>query len=90
MKLHPLVARVLAGRGYGTAEKATAFLADRLGDLPDPNTMKGMTAAVDALCRAIAEKKKITLYGDYDVDGVCSTALLSLFLEEVGATVPKP
>jgi single-stranded-DNA-specific exonuclease len=47
--------------------------------------MKGMSAAVERLTRAIVERQQITLYGDYDVDGVCSTALLSLFLDAVGA-----
>ena len=47
--------------------------------------MKGMTQAVSRIGRALRQREKITLYGDYDVDGVCSTALLSLFLEQVGA-----
>jgi single-stranded-DNA-specific exonuclease len=83
--LHPLSARVLVHRGFRTPEAASAFLSDRLADLPDPFRMKGMAAAVDRLFRAIREKERITLYGDYDVDGVCSTSLLALFLRELGA-----
>ncbi len=83
--LHPLSARVLVHRGLRTPEAASAFLTDRLADLPDPFRMKGMAAAVDRLCRALREKERITLYGDYDVDGVCSTSLLALFLRELGA-----
>ncbi|HEX5747824.1 MAG TPA: single-stranded-DNA-specific exonuclease RecJ [Archangium sp.] len=82
--LHPLSARVLVHRGLRTPEAASAFLSDRLADLPDPFRMKGMAAAVDRLFRAIREKEHITLYGDYDVDGVCSTSLLNLFLRELG------
>lgn len=84
--LHPLAARVLAGR-FETVESAEAFLSDRLGDLPDPSSMKGLPAAVERLARAVRNGEPLTLYGDYDVDGVCSTTLLSLFLRELGAKV---
>ena len=83
--LHPLAARVLIHRGFRTPESASAFLTDRLADLPDPFRMRGMGAAVERLSRALREKEPITLYGDYDVDGVCSTSLLALFLRELGA-----
>jgi len=85
--LHPLAARVLAGRGLSTAEAASEFLKGSLADLPDPFTMKGMAKAVERVCRAIGSGEKLTLYGDYDVDGVCSTSLLRLFLEGQGAKV---
>jgi single-stranded-DNA-specific exonuclease len=87
LALHPLAARVLINRGFATPEAATAFLADRLSDLPDPYLMKGMRAAADRICEALAARQRITLYGDYDVDGVCSTALLFLFLRDLGANV---
>lgn len=83
--VHPLAARVLMHRGFRTPESASAFLSDKLADLPDPFRMKGMAAAVERLTRALRMKEKITLYGDYDVDGVCSTSLLNLFLRELGA-----
>ena len=83
----PLVARVLASRGLDTPESAAQFMADSLSDLPDPMRMKGMALASDRLCRAIRQREAITLYGDYDVDGVCSSALMKLFLEELGARV---
>jgi single-stranded-DNA-specific exonuclease len=83
--LHPLPARILTHRGYRTPEAASAFLSDKLADLPDPFRMKGMGAAVDRITRALRTNEKITLYGDYDVDGVCSTSLLSIFLRELGA-----
>ncbi len=85
--LHPLAARVLAQRGYATPEAATAFLADGIGDLPNPFLLKGLRAAVLRVCDAIRSGQRITLYGDFDVDGVCSTALLALFLRELGANV---
>ncbi|MCP3098614.1 single-stranded-DNA-specific exonuclease RecJ [Myxococcus sp. K15C18031901] len=84
LSLHPLAARVLLHRGYRTPESASAFLSDRLADLPDPFRMKGMAAGVERLVRALHAREKVTLYGDYDVDGVCSTSLLYLFLRELG------
>jgi single-stranded-DNA-specific exonuclease len=87
LDLHPLAARVLWSRGHRTPEAASAFLSDRLADLPDPFLMKGMPQAVDRLQRAVEAGEKITLWGDYDVDGVCSTALTTLFLREVGGQV---
>jgi single-stranded-DNA-specific exonuclease len=85
--LHPLAARVLVNRGYRTAEAASAFLADKLADLPDPFSMKGMALSAARLARALRDREKVTLYGDYDVDGVCSTALVSTFLRGLGASV---
>ncbi|NOK19244.1 single-stranded-DNA-specific exonuclease RecJ [Corallococcus carmarthensis] len=85
LSLHPLAARVLLHRGYRTPEAASAFLSDRLADLPDPFRMKGMGPAVERVLRAVRLKEKVTLYGDYDVDGVSSTSLMYLFLKELGA-----
>jgi single-stranded-DNA-specific exonuclease len=85
--LHPLAARVLATRGYRAAGDAQAFLAARLEDLPDPSSMKGMPAAVERLVRAVEVGERIACYGDYDVDGVTSTALLAGFLRAAGADV---
>ncbi|HET8540942.1 MAG TPA: single-stranded-DNA-specific exonuclease RecJ [Anaeromyxobacter sp.] len=83
--LHPLAARVLAIRGYGSAADAQAFLAARLEDLPDPSAMKGMPEAVARLVRGVEAGERIACYGDYDVDGVTSTALLAGFLRAAGA-----
>jgi single-stranded-DNA-specific exonuclease len=84
--IDPLAARVLVARGIADPQDAARFLSHDLTDLPDPFRMKGMPAAVERLTRAIVQGEQVTLYGDYDVDGVCSTALLSLFLEAVGAS----
>ena len=78
---------MLVARGLGEPEAAAQFLAHTLADLPDPFLMRGMRPAVDRLVRAVQARELVTLYGDYDVDGVCSTALTSLFLEECGARV---
>jgi single-stranded-DNA-specific exonuclease len=87
LSLHPLAAQVLLNRGLSSPEAIVDFLKDGLAELPDPFTMKGMEAAVARLARALTLGEPITLYGDYDVDGVCSTALMSLFLESLGGKV---
>jgi single-stranded-DNA-specific exonuclease len=84
--LDPLAARVLVARGIAEPQDAARFLSHDLTDLPDPFRMKGMAPAVERLTRAVVQGEKITLYGDYDVDGVCSTALLSLFLDALGVS----
>lgn len=85
--VHPVAAQVLAARGYRTVEAVQDFLADGLDKLPDPLTMKGMPAAVERLARAVLQHERTTLWGDYDVDGVSSTSLLSLFLAQLGHPV---
>ncbi len=87
LRLHPLAARVLAARGLAEPADAEAFLAASLADLPDPRTMTGMDAAVARIVRAVEGGERIALYGDYDVDGVTSTALLAGFLRASGADV---
>lgn len=87
LRLHPVAARVLATRGYCTTAAAKRFLSDSLTDLPDPFTMKGLPEAVERLVLAVQRQEAVTLYGDYDVDGVTSTALLTTFLGQVGLKV---
>ncbi len=87
LALHPVLARVLVARGLATPDAAHLFLRDRFSDLPDPGLLKGMDPAVERICRALAKGEKITLWGDYDVDGVTSTALLKLFLTSLGGRV---
>jgi single-stranded-DNA-specific exonuclease len=87
LSLHPLAARVLAARGLGDSAGAERFLASRLSDLPDPFAMKGMEAAVERIARALDRGERICCYGDYDVDGVTSTALLAGFLRAAGGEV---
>ena len=75
-----IVARVLAGRGVDVGSTAV-FLAPRLRDLmPDPDVLQDMQAAVARLARAVARGEKVAIFGDYDVDGASSAALLAGFL----------
>ena len=82
-----ILGRVLAGRGV-EPESAERFLNPTLREqLPDPSAFKDMDAAVARLLRAIKAGELIALFGDYDVDGATSAALLRRFLEAVGARV---
>lgn len=75
-----LLARVLAGRGVAK-DDAERFLNPNLKDLmPDPSTMTDMDKAVGVLVDAIIAKDRVAIFGDYDVDGAASSALLSRFL----------
>lgn len=68
-------------------EEAGRFLYPTIAHLHDPFRLKGMDAAVVRLCRAIEQKEKVMLYGDYDVDGTTSVVILKKALELAGATV---
>src|SRR5256885_2388119 len=86
----PLTAQLLINRGVDSAELGRRYLAPRLSDLRRPDgalAMSGFTRAVDRLERALAERENIGIFGDYDVDGVTSCALLTLFLGDVGGRV---
>jgi len=80
------VARVLVARGLEESDAAERFLNPRLSDLTDPMAMTGMPAAVDRIWKALDAGSRITVFGDYDADGVTSTALLVLVLRRLGAT----
>lgn len=81
------VAKVLAARGFERPENAKRFLNPRLSDLADPFSLPGMTDAVEHIWTAILKHRKITVYGDYDADGVTGTALLVSVLKEMGGDV---
>ncbi len=74
------ICRLLAQRGVTSYEETEKFFNPQLSDLHDPFLMKDMHKAVDRLNRAIGAKEKILIYGDYDVDGTTSVALVYRFL----------
>ena len=82
-----IVGRVLAGRGVAL-DDAPKFLNPTLRDmLPDPSRLRDMDKAVERLVRAINAGEKIAVFGDYDVDGATSTALLARFFAAIGREV---
>ena len=83
------LARLLISRGISSAEAADRFLNPRLSDIGDPFLLPGMESAVDRIWSAIDGGSPIVVYGDYDVDGVTSAALMSQVLSRLGAPVSR-
>lgn len=81
------LARVLWARGVQSPEEARAFLNPKVSDLHDPYLLDGMESAVERIRQAMVAEEKITIYGDYDVDGVCAAAILVEALRGQGAQV---
>ncbi len=85
--LPDVVGRLLASRNVGL-EEAESFLNPTLRDLlPDPMRLMGMDQAVSRLVKAVKNGEKVAVFGDYDVDGATSSALMRLFLTSVGCSV---
>jgi len=82
-----LVARALIRRGVSSAEDAKRFLTPSAEELLDPYLLPDMARAVTRIREAIARKETICVYGDYDADGICSTAMLVKRLSALGARV---
>lgn len=80
----PLTAMVLAGRGMEDPAQANEYL-DCNGPLPDPLLMTDMVAARDRIAHALEQGERMAVFGDYDVDGVTATCLLTDFLRKRGA-----
>jgi single-stranded-DNA-specific exonuclease len=82
-----IVAQLLAARGLVDPSEVKRFLAGTLSDLRDPETLPGVPEAADRLLAAARAGRPIVIYGDYDADGMCATAILTRCLEAVDATV---
>ncbi|MBI4211218.1 MAG: single-stranded-DNA-specific exonuclease RecJ [Deltaproteobacteria bacterium] len=84
LQIHPITAQLLTNRGILNPQAAAVFLRPELKHLPDPLLFIDMDKAVGRITRALQDKEQIAIYGDYDVDGITSTALLAKFLRTVG------
>jgi single-stranded-DNA-specific exonuclease len=82
----PLLAALLACRGIDSPELAHAFLDVGSEALPDPLLLRDMDAAAERLCRAVNNCERVAVFGDYDVDGITSACLVTLWLTEHGVT----
>ncbi len=82
-----MILRILYNRGVREKEQIDNFLNPLTMEVPDPFRMKGMREAVDRILTAIDSKERIRIIGDYDQDGVASTALLMIAMERIGARV---
>lgn len=85
--INPVTARIMRNRDVVGEEAIRRYLSGGIGDLYDPRLLKDVELAVRILIEKIQEGKRIRIIGDYDIDGVCSTAILYMALRRVGAQV---
>lgn len=84
LSLPEIVCRLLLIRGHVTAEDAKLFLRPKLDRLHDPLMFLSMDKAVERLARAVRDKELVFIHGDYDVDGICSTTILTRVIRGLG------
>src|SRR5271170_2658553 len=85
LDLHPQIASLLWQRGHRDAGQVRAFLDPRLQSLGDPFLLTDLRRAAERILRAVTARERIVIFGDYDVDGITSCALLWRVLRELGA-----
>ncbi len=81
--INPLISRILIKRNISTVDEVKKYLSPSLHDLHNPFYMKDMQEGVDRLIKAIYNREKVLIYGDYDADGITSVALLVKFLRKI-------
>ena len=87
LQIDPVVSQLLLARGINGVESAKLFLESKFADLRDPELLPGINVACERILRAVRDRESITIYGDYDADGMCATAILTSCLELLGADV---
>ncbi|MBW3625746.1 MAG: DHH family phosphoesterase, partial [Armatimonadetes bacterium] len=87
LEIHPALARLLVGRGIHDERTATPFLQADLAHLHDPSLLPDIDVAAHRIAKAIHDREPILVYGDYDVDGVCSAALLTRGLKALDGVI---
>lgn len=87
IEVSPIIVKILMKRGYKTKEDIYNFLHPDVQNLHSPFLMRDMERAVEKILKAVKNRKKILIYGDYDVDGVTGTSLLVRFLRQISANV---
>ena len=87
VRVSPVVAQLLLNRGVSSAGDASRFLDRSLAGLHPPQMLPDIPAATERLAKAITDKRKMCVYGDYDVDGVTGTAILVQLLTKLGGAV---
>ncbi|MBL7152620.1 MAG: single-stranded-DNA-specific exonuclease RecJ [Phycisphaerae bacterium] len=87
LNVSPLLAQVLINRGITDAQAGGVFIRPKLTELISPEEMPGVQAAVGRVRQAIENKQRITVYGDYDVDGITGVSILQQLLKLLGADV---
>ena len=87
LRLPEAVCAVLAVRGRSEPEAAKRFLRPRMDQRSDPALLADGPAAAERIARAVRDGERIFIHGDYDVDGICATAILTRWLRSLGGTV---
>jgi single-stranded-DNA-specific exonuclease len=87
LRIHPIVSQILINRSISNPEDARKYLSPSLSELHNPFLMKDMKKGVVRVIKAIHDRERIVIYGDYDVDGVTSVAILYRFLRILSANV---
>jgi single-stranded-DNA-specific exonuclease len=87
LKISPLVAQILLNRGLEHADDARNFLRPNLKLLHEPSLISGLDIAAERIARAVRDKEKIVVYGDYDVDGITAVSILWHALRVLGGDV---
>jgi single-stranded-DNA-specific exonuclease len=87
LKTSRLIAQVLHNRGLDEPDDIARFLDPKLTDLHPPELLGGVDAAAERLCRAVRDRQKVCIYGDYDVDGMTGVAILYRLLTSAGGDV---
>ena len=87
LKVSVVTAQVLLNRGLADPDAARLFLQPTLKQLHDPSLLAGLDAASERIAKAVADKQKIVVYGDYDVDGITATSILWHALRTLGGDV---
>jgi len=82
-RIHPIISQILINRGIRDLEAARRYLHPSLNDLHSPFLMKDMRKGIARLLKAIHDKEKIIIYGDYDADGITSVVILFKFIKEI-------
>ena len=85
--IHPIISRILTSRNILNADEARRYLSPSLNDLHSPFLLKDMRRAVDRTLQAVYRREKITVFGDYDADGITSVVVLIKFLKQFDPTV---
>ncbi len=87
LNISTITSQLLINRGISDIQQAERFLSSTLSDIRSPFGMKGMKEGVERVLKALHNKEKIAIYGDYDVDGITSTSILLMFLKSAGVNV---
>ncbi|HHS50721.1 MAG TPA: single-stranded-DNA-specific exonuclease RecJ [candidate division Zixibacteria bacterium] len=87
LEIPRIISQILVNRGISTPKEMKSFFYPTLDDLLEPMAIPGMKEAIERIISALAQREKIVVFGDYDVDGITATALLYLVLNRFGADV---